>query len=435
MDHRLIKIFARADVPRLRYIAGILLNDILGLPFEIVTDRRRIGKHLVINYSTEKITGALKITPDPLLFETGTASRGIRVTKWRGLPVFFQTESDSDFPFDIFAAAFFLVSRYEEYIDYAPDAHGRFPGSSSLSFKHGFLNLPVVDLWTRELAKELLIKYTTLTFKRNEFHAILTIDSDQPFAYLGKSILRSVGGLLRDITVRSGDATSRYKVIAKGEKDPYEVYDYIIGNIEKHKTDARFFFPAGDISKFDRNPSWKNELYRTLIRKISGKYETGLHPSYYASNKYDLLATEMERLRKILDRNSVTSRFHFLRLFMPSSYRNLIKAGITEDFSMGYPDEPGFRAGIARPFFFYDVIEDQQTSLKIIPLQIMDATLYNYKKLDPSASEEIIISLIRETRNVGGLFVSLWHNTSLLESPAWQGWRRLFETMLQMQKS
>jgi hypothetical protein len=102
---------------------------------------------------------------------------------------------------------------------------------------------------------------------------------------------------------------------------------------------------------------------------------------------------------------------------------------------MGFPDEPGFRAGIARPYFFYDLTEERQTDLKIIPFQVMDATLYQYKNLDPAASKVVIADLINRTRIAGGQFVSLWHNTSLLETPEWKEWRDLFESMLLMQQS
>ena len=101
---------------------------------------------------------------------------------------------------------------------------------------------------------------------------------------------------------------------------------------------------------------------------------------------------------------------------------------------MGYPDEPGFRAGIARPFYFYDVVKDTVTNLKIVPFQVMDATLYKYKKLDHKASVEIILQLINETRRAGGLFVSIWHNTSLLDNPQCKPWRGVFETMLDAQR-
>jgi hypothetical protein len=119
---------------------------------------------------------------------------------------------------------------------------------------------------------------------------------------------------------------------------------------------------------------------------------------------------------------------------MPRSYNNILQAGISEDYSMGYPDEPGFRAGIARPYFFYNVSEDKQTKLKIVPFQVMDDTLYDYKKLDPVSSKEVILKLINETRNVGGLFVSIWHNTSLLDNEEWKGWREVFEFLVKNQK-
>jgi hypothetical protein len=430
-----IKIFTRNNLPRLRYIAGIILSDILGLTWELVTDRRKLGKHPVINYSSEKIHDSFRIDPCSLLFETGIREREISVSEWKSLPVFFQTTPDSDFPFDIFAASFFLVSRYEEYLEFQPDEHGRFRASSSLAFKHGFLDKPVVDLWARELAKSLVGKYHGLTFRRNEYKALLTVDSDQPFAYLGRNLFRTFGGLIHDLTSNSGHAGERYRVLSKGQKDPFEVYDYIASTIEKNNTEARFFFPVGDSSKYDRNPSWKSKEYRDLIIRLSGRYQTGLHPSYYTSDNYNLLRVELSRLETILGRDVTSCRYHFIRLLTPVSYRQLSKAGITEDYSMGYPDEPGFRAGIARPYMFYDVAEDKPSELRIIPFQVMDGTFYQYRKLGTDASGEIIMKLINVTRKAGGIFVSLWHNTSLLESPEWLEMREVFENMLRIQQA
>ena len=160
-----------------------------------------------------------------------------------------------------------------------------------------------------------------------------------------------------------------------------------------------------------------------------------MHPSYFAATKYALLESELAHLKSIVNREVTSGRFHYLRLKLPDSYRSLLNAGITEDYSMCYHDEAGFRAGIARPYMFYDIVEDKQTDLRIVPFQVMDVTLSEYKKLDPVASKELIYKLINETRKVGGLFVSLWHNTSLLETPEWQGWREVFESMLHDQQS
>jgi hypothetical protein len=429
-----VKIYSAEDSPRLRYIAGILLGDILGLQWEVITDKRKLGKHPVINYSHNNLSGSFKINPESILFEKGILSKQIIISDWKGLPVFFQTKPDSDIPFDVFAASFFLVTRYEEYLEFKPDEYGRFPSSASLAFKNGFLGKPVIDLWAKELAKAFLKRFPALVFRRNEYKALLTIDTDQPFAYQGKNIFRSIGGLFHDKNSTPVTVGNRYRIIAKGEKDPFDVFDYIIETVEKNSTDTKFFIPVGYHSKFDKNPSWKNDEYRNLIHKIDDKFQVGLHPSFVAGGGGSLIDTESYRLRSVLGKKVSLSRFHYLRLNMPSSYNNILRAGFSEDYSMGYPDEPGFRAGIARPYYFYNVSEDKQTDLKIIPFQVMDGTLYDYKKLDTNRSKELILKLINETRNVGGYFVSIWHNTSLLDNEEWKGWREVFEFMVKNQK-
>lgn len=429
-----VKIYSDDDSPRLRYIAGIILGDILGLSWEIITDKRKLGKHPVINYSNDNISGSFKINPESILFEKEICPKQILISDWNGLPVFFQTTSDSDLPFDIFAASFYLVTRYEEYLEFEHDEYGRFCASSSIGIKSGFMEKPVIDLWARELSKSFLKRFPTLVFKRNEYKALLTFDTDQPFAYLGKNIFKSIGGFFHEQKGIPGSAASRYRIITKEKKDPFDVFDYMIEIIEKNGVDTKFFFPVGDHSKFDRNPSWKNEEYRNLIHRIGDKYQIGLHPSFVAGGDGSLIVNEVSRLRSILGKDVLLSRFHYIRLFMPRSYNNVLLAGISEDYSMGYPDEPGFRAGIARPYYFYNVSDDVQTNLKIIPFQVMDGALYDYKKLDPDTSKEIILNLINETKKVGGLFVSIWHNTSLLDNEEWKGWREVFEYMIKNQK-
>jgi hypothetical protein len=350
------------------------------------------------------------------------------------LPVFFNLSSDSDIPFDIFSASFYLVSRYEEYLNYEPDRHGRFAASSSLASGHGFLTIPVVDLWAKEFAMEFSVRYPGIVFRFSGYKSLLTSDTDQPFEYLGRGFFRSVGGLIRDIIYRQGNPATRLKVLAGKLKDPFAVYDYILRNIKENNTEAKFFFPVGQPSVYDRNPSWRNLEYRRLMKDLSSDYTAGLHPSYMASENRELFRTERERLSCILDKEVNISRFHFLRINIPGSYKMLVDEGIKEDYSMGYPGEPGFRAGIARPFRFFDVSEERETDLIVVPLQVMDSTFYDYLHNKPEEAEVIINKIINETKRAGGLFVSLWHNTSLEDSGNWQGWRELFEKMLKIQQ-
>lgn len=430
MDPGTVKIFTSSDVPRLRYIAGILLQDIMGLSCEVVTDRRKLGKSPVINYSATEIKDSFRINPDSLLFETDIKKRELNITEWRGLPVFFQSHENSDLPFDIFAASFYLISRYEEYLEFTPDKYGRFSAHSSFSFINGFLGKPVIDLWTIEWTRLLVVKLRNLVFRKNKFRSMVTFDIDQPFEYLGKNVLRSLGGLIREIGKKESKVVERYRTVSGGEKDPWDVFDYIFEKIDSTGSEAKFFVPVGDRSDYDRHPSWTNEDYRRLIRKVAGKFSTGLHPSFNASLNHSKLKSERERLKSIITKEITFSRFHFLNIKFPDSYNNLIAAGVKEDYSMGYHDEPGFRAGISRPFNFFDLRKEKETDLRIFPFQVMDATMFQYKKMKPSDAGDVLTKLIEETKNAGGLFISIWHNTSLLGTEEWKGWREIFETML-----
>ena len=80
MNQLPVKIYSEENTARIGYIAGIILGDMLGLNWEIVTDRRKIGKNPVINYSKQSISGSYKIAPDPLLFEKQVSQKNINIS-------------------------------------------------------------------------------------------------------------------------------------------------------------------------------------------------------------------------------------------------------------------------------------------------------------------------------------------------------------------
>ncbi len=433
MDILTIKIFTRTLSSRLDYIAEFILSDLLGVSFEITSDKRKLGKSPVINYSSEEIKGTFKIIPSGLLFETGVRPLDLTVTWWNGLPAFFLSDGQSDFPFDIFSAAFFVITRYEEYLDFEPDNHGRFPASKSLAFRSGFLNKPVINLWVKELSKLLILKFPNVTFKRNTFKAITTFDVDEPFKYLGKDMIRNIGGFLREIGKNDMGAAERYRIVLKKQKDPWDIFDYIFSMTIEKGNQIIVFFPVGDRTDFDRWPSYLNDDYRKLITGVSEKTKTGLHPSYYSCDNTAKLNMEKERLHQITNSEIIAARYHFIRLKFPDSYSNLVDAGFSEDYSMGFPDEPGFRAGTSNPFFFYDLSSERKTNLVVFPFQIMDATLIQYKKFQPEESMSVIKKIIDETKNAGGLFHSSWHNKTLVEGKKASEWKKVFENTLNYQ--
>jgi len=429
-----VKIFVCNNSPRLRYVADLIFSHILGIPYEIITDRRRTGKNPVINYSGKELKDSFRISPSGLLDEQGVRPLSISISDWQGIPVFFTSDNNSDIPFDVFAAIFFMVSRYEEYLQFNPDKHGRFPASHSLAFRNNFLYRPVVNLWIKELARLLVLKYPELVFRKKQFTSIVTFDVDEPFKYRGKDVIRHIGRLIFDIGKKNHDPAERYRTVTGKLKDPWDIFDYLIEKAEESGAELRVFIPSGDRSAFDKWPSWNNEDYRNLVYFLSGRLKTGLHPSYMSYNNIKRLKTEKTRLENLISSEISSSRYHYIRLKFPDSYLNLITAGIKEDYSMGFPDEPGFRAGIATPFYFYNLSAEQKTNLLVFPFQIMDATLSIYRKMKPEEAICLVEELIDETKNAGGIFHSVWHNNILAEGDKSVEWRALFEHTLKYQR-
>ena len=433
MGTRVLKIYSPVAYPRLAYVADVIFNNILGLEYELTTDRRKIGSNPAILYTEEKVNHQFVIRPSGFLSSEAVIPLVPEVSHLGDMPVLFACEEVS-FPFDIFSASFYMLSRYEEYLPFVPDSHGRFPGKSSLAYRGGFLRFPVVEIWARFLATALVKHFPVLTIRHNEYRSLLTVDVDQPFAYRSRGFLRTVGGFVRGMAGQSIHPSERFRMMTGDDEDPYDNFGYIEETATGYGSDLLFFFPTGDRGEYDHNPSHRDHEYVELIKKYDSRYGSGLHPSYRSSGRLKMLNNEAERYRNITGHFPDRVRQHWLLLRMPETYRLFEEAGFSADYSMGFADEPGFRAGIARPFKFYDLEKEKVTGLTVVPFQVMDGTLKKYLNLPAEEAAETVRELITATKMAGGLFVSVWHNTSLTEKDGWEGWRSVFESMLSEQR-
>jgi hypothetical protein len=177
----------------------------------------------------------------------------------------------------------------------------------------------------------------------------------------------------------------------------------------------------------DKNIDYNHPYLINLIRSISKNHLTGIHPSYKSFNNLQILKMEISRLDKITSKTSI-SRFHYLKFTLPKSYQILLKAGIRQDYSMGFSDRIGFRAGTCTPFYFYDLENECTTDLKIFPFVYMDGVLNDKLKFTPEYSSKLISKIKHEVRKVNGPFNAVWHNESLSDRDRWKGWRSVFET-------
>jgi len=431
----MILVYTPKITPRVRYIFKHILTRTLLIPVNFTSKVEEFVAHNgpKVSYTKTALSGEFFIKSHDLLFEQGLNDLEITINKWEEVPCFFATNLKSAIPFDIFAASFYLITRYEEYLPHVKDVHGRYTAEQSLAYRKGFLEKPVVDIWAYKFLKLLKEKFPDYDYKTRSYNYISTIDIDNAFAYKHKSLIRTLGGFFNDlIHFKIFEIWNRLAVTLTIKSDPFDTFQKILRLKKEHNVKTIFFFLIGDYTSFDTNVSASKSKYRLLIKEMVDYARVGLHPSYFSMQNAPLLKKEKERLESITNTPVKRSRQHYLRFSLPDTYQNLIDLEIEEDYSMGYASNVGFRASTCTPFYFYDLDFEIQTPLKIFPFALMDTTLNDYMQLTPKQSSGRIRDLKNEVKVVNGTFITLFHNESLSDYLRWKGWKRLYESMLKI---
>lgn len=434
----MILVYTHKITPRVRYIFKHLFTRILLIPVSFTTKVEEFVAHngSKLTYTKTPLGNEFFIKSNPLLFEQGVNDLEIIIQKWDEVPCFFGAGNKSSIPFDIFAASFYLISRYEEYLPHVKDIHGRYTAAQSLAYKNGFLEKPVVDIWAFKLLEVLKERFPDYSYKKRTYKYISTVDIDNAFAYKHKSLIRTLGGFFNDfLKLRLLNVWYRLAVILKIKKDPFNTFPQILYLKKAHSIRTIFFCTVGNYTTFDTNVSASKNNYRLLIKDLVDYARVGLHPSYFTMQNVALLKKEKERLESITNMPVQRSRQHYLRFNLPETYQQLIDLEIQEDYSMGYASNVGFRASTCTPFYFYDLDFEIQTPLKVFPFALMDTTLNDYLKITPKQSLGKIRDLRNEVKAVNGMFITLFHNESLSDHLRWKGWKRLYESMIKIATS
>ena len=214
--------------PRLRWIIGFCGDQLFDSPIRITNDREEFGRTAGprINYSMAIIPDAFAIRPTDLLFETTIGPQSIQCFEFMGRKAFYPTEGD--LPFDIFAASFYLLSRYEEYLPHEKDSYGRYAHTQSLAWREGFLDIPLINYWLKDLREALNRTYPDLTFRYTTFKFVPTYDIDSAWSFLHKGWRRNLGGALKSLAKGEWKQFWNRIVVLRGcLADPFDSYEWL----------------------------------------------------------------------------------------------------------------------------------------------------------------------------------------------------------------
>lgn len=432
----MLLIYAPADTPRLRYTISLVFGDLLEIPCRLTLSAEEFTAYPGpgMAYGIKPAGDGLYLAAAPLLFESTLSQTAPAMAGNGRNAILFPTHGDDSAPgFDPLAAIFYMVSRYEEYKPVKRDKFGRYPASESIASTGGFLEEPMVHLWAEKLGMWIRSRFPEFPAPAKKFRFVPTIDIDHAYAFRYRPLLRTLGGFGRALlSGKPADAFRRIRVLTGLANDPFDTFSYIRETHTPYGSQPLYFYLFADHGGDDNNIPVSHPATAALLRQIDDLRGVGIHPSLSSNKQLLRLETEVKGLQGVLKRPVTNSRQHFLKLSFPKTYRSLIQLGITDDFSMGYASHPGFRAGIAIPYRYFDLERNEVAPLTIHPVTVMDVTLKDYLRLSPEESLTTIGRLIDKVVEVGGEFVSLWHNESLCDCGRWKGWRTVYEEMLRL---
>ncbi len=411
----MLLIYTQKITPRIIYIFKHICTHILGLEIRFTNKIEEFIAHpgMKFSYGKKRLGNEFFIQNTDLLLEHGLGDLEIKIHKWEETKCFFSVSEKSDLPFDIFAASFYMLSRYEEYMPHLKDDFGRFPASESLAFKEGFIKSPVVDIWAYKFKKILIQNFPGIEIKSRKFESISIISVSRVFNYKNKGFIRSLLGTAMNLgQLKFTKVSDRFKVLFRLKKDPFNVFNDLIGFIKKYKTNMVFMFQLSDFNAFDRNISPNRLNYISIIKYVADYSLVGLKLGYYAVKELEVLKIEKKRFENIIHaplQNVLNSKYNLL---LPEHYSNLNELEITNDYSMGYPEWNGFRAGTCTSFLFYDINLEITTPLKIHPYVFHSQVC---KLQTPEEIQSDLVGMLKELKLVQGTFRSVFKNRDFSE--------------------
>ena len=382
----MLLVFCQKITPRVQYTFKHVFTTALGVEIDFTS---KLETFIAYNgpkmsYGKAPLGNEFFIEATPLLFEFGVQEVDVKMKAWKTYPSFFEVGENSAIPFDLFAATFYLISRYEEYLPHVKDGLNRFDIKRSLCVRKGFAQTPLVDLWLAELL--LILKDTFPDFVIEEtsgekFMPIIEVVS--PYKYLHQSVFSNLATFGKAFyRLNFWELLEQPLVLLGFRKDPWDTFQEFKILFYQSKFKSRFFFLFSKGSDMDRGISIRNTTFQSLIKAVADYLEVGLLASFPANKKSKQFEKEREGLKSLIHREIQKNRYAWGISTVNESYRNLLMQEVEADFSLGFPLMMGYRASTAVPFFYYDLANEMTTSLKIFPVVANGNSLRQYSPVE-----------------------------------------------------
>jgi len=434
-----------------RWVLDIIFEQMLGLDYRVVCSylpgyKIEIEQRcLFMHDSFFSSVSAAWLKPESLassnleLWNTASSELPLTLTA-ANIPILFgcsgfhtDKENNGHLNLDVFGAAFYMLSRYEEVVLHDRDMHDRFPVNASISHTAGFYERPIIDEYVEILWAAMKVLWPMLERKVRHGKVIVTCDVDKPFDCLSRNITQTVRTMIGDAVKRRDvkQVLKRIKIyldnIGKSYKsDPEYTFDWYMDVCERAGRKSAFYFITDHSStKMDGCYKIREPKILELIKKIAERgHELGVHSSYNTFRDSKQISRERKYMIEAcqyagVDTTIRGNRQHYLRWDTSITPDYLDKAGFEYDSTGGFAERPGFRYGTSYPFPMWSWQQNDSLKLKQQPLVLMECSVISDYYMGLGYSESALDKMLmikRAALSFGGDFTFLWHNNHLTTS-------------------
>jgi len=438
-----------------KYIINVMLGEFLGLEYDVkVEGRREKGEggcyEIVLDNGNKLIIEDhffSKFPNDLEYLDEKNIPKKIEFTKneftpENNIPIIYGTNkliTNHQSPItitcgiDIFASSFFMLTRWEEYVNKTRDNHNRFPAIASLAFKNNFLNRPVVNEYLEMLKNMLLELGLNQKLKTRNYKLTLTHDVDHIYAWdtPKKFLIRLGGDIIKKRVKPLGVfkiVLEYVKVLSKRAKDPFDTFDYIMDLSDKIGIKSHFFFMGRGQTKHDNDYFSGSKEAIAIAKNIKERgHYIGIHPTYNAYNNFEQFKAEKDELEQNLNTKIKFGREHYLRFEVPTTWQIWEDNSMEWDSTLSFADEDGFRCGVCYEYRVFNFLTRKKLKLKEKPLIFMDAI--DIEKLSPEEMQEALFQLIGQVERYNGEATVLWHNSNY-NTIKWLHYKIVYEALI-----
>lgn len=226
--------------PRIRYIFNFIFNDVLKTHIGFSSNLAEFKESALpkISYADRPVGNELFFKNTDLLLSHAIVKTTFKTTAFGDTIVPFAV-TGSTLPFDLFAAAFYFISRYEEYLPFHPDTEGHYPAEYSLQSKLKLLQIPVIDAWALILKNILLKRYPDLFFEKKAF-SFNPLICMYPGSSYNAGLFKTTIGLIRK-------AAAALRKDYSEDRKAREIQNFVHIQNDRYLLKSRFFFkPSQD---------------------------------------------------------------------------------------------------------------------------------------------------------------------------------------------